>query len=295
MHSLKFRYFKIYLIFVAIHLWANFIFAQTDSLQIIYLANVSAAFENCGCGEDPLGGLDRIAYLIQQKRSQNPQVLFIDGGDFTNSYPYDALNSLIIQIYQRLKPDIMLLADQELQKNNAFVIDQLRKTKFRFIASNYRLNKLSLKKKAILNLGNRKIAFLSFLDKSSFAYQQPQPIIKFDTKQFKKLYQQVIKTTAFQIAIFHGEEWALDGFVQQFPQFDLILFAHTQRLVEHLQTHPFVVSAGSDGEYLNLITLSFSNLKSVSISLNRIPVRVSLPVDSKVEKWINNFKQEWSK
>ncbi len=269
----------------------SFLSAQTDSIQFIYLANTNAAYENCHCGDNPLGGLDRIGHLVNEIREKNPQVVFIDGGDFTNSYPFDELNRLTIEIYKHLKPDILMPADQEFQTGNRKIASSLGKLPSFLLASNFTFKNLPLQPVKYLSCGKAKIAVLAFLDKSSFWYVKPLPELKFSKQKFKKNFETACASSDFQIVIFHGEEAGLSNFLQEFPDVDLILMAHDQSQNDKLTARPTIICAGADGEYLTLFTLRFSQQNFNSIRLTKIPVSLSVPADQKIEKIISDFKK----
>lgn len=269
----------------------SFLSAQTDSLQFIYLANTNAAYENCHCGYNPLGGLDRIGHLVNEIRRKNPQVVFIDGGDFTNSYPFDELNRLTIEIYKHLKPDIMMLADQEFQTGNRKIAPSLSKLPSFLLASNFTFKDLPLKPVKYLSCGKAKIAVLAFLDNSSFWYVKPLPELKFSEQKFKKNFETARSSSDFQIVIFHGEEAGLSEFLHKFPAVDLILMAHDQSQKDKLSARPPIIYAGADGEYVTLFTLRFRHRNFDSIRLTKIPVSLKVPADQKIEKIISDFKK----
>ncbi len=266
--------------------------AQSDSLQILYLANTNAAYENCHCGAEPLGALERAATLIKQFRSQTKATVLLDGGDFANSYPFDALNDLILDIYRLLKPEFLMLADQELQQQNQTLLARLQNAPFTFVASNYAVKGFVTKPIFYLQVGQKKISCLTYLDKSSFWYLKAAPVLQFDSAKFRQAYQQAVKTSDFQIAIFHGEASNLPAFEMQFPQIDLILMGHAQQSLDQLEAKPVVISDGSDCEYLTRIILTFGNKSSPKIKAQKIPLRLTVPVDPEVEALIKRFKQQ---
>ena len=65
---------------------------KADELYIIYTSNINGTIENCGCGSDPLGGIDRVKSFIDKFETENKNIYIIDGGDYFNSYPYPTLN-----------------------------------------------------------------------------------------------------------------------------------------------------------------------------------------------------------
>ncbi len=288
---MKYR-LRLFLLLILLLLNFSVLSAQTDSLQIVYLANTNAAYENCHCGENPLGGMDHIVYLVKEIRKKNPKVMVIDGGDFTNSYPFDELNQLTIDIYRHLEPDLVVTADQELQMGNQNLVRSISRTPLFLLGSNFTVKNLPLNTIKYLSAGKVKIALLAFLDQSSFWYVKAQPALKFDDQMFKSIFEKARSTSDFQIVIFHGERSELPGFLQKFPGIDLVLLAHDQSLADQLEAKPPVICAGSDGEYLSIFSIHFISGNFERIRLKKIPVSLEIPVDNSIEKLISTFKEK---
>ena len=53
---------------------------KADVFYLIYTSNVNGAIENCGCGSEPLGGLNRVNTVIKQFKQDHDNVFVVDGG-----------------------------------------------------------------------------------------------------------------------------------------------------------------------------------------------------------------------
>ncbi|WP_456443911.1 hypothetical protein [Caldithrix abyssi] len=297
-----FVYLKLFYKTVSIAVFSLFLFfsqslaqapaaAEEDSLQIVYLANASGVFENCRCGSNPLGGLDHIAFLLKELRKKNPRLLFIDGGDFTNTYPYNALNKLIVDIYKALRPDYLMLADQEMQQENEYTLTLLRQSSFRFLATNYDMSGFNLDSSVKISAGKKKIVLLSYLDKSSFWYSKPVKGLYFNEEKFARVYRQAVQTSDFRMVLFHGEDAGLAEFTKKFPEIDLIFLGHSQSARDALDGKPVIIAPGSDTEFLTLLSLRFQNNGSPLIKTRKIPISLQIPTEPAVEKLILHFKK----
>jgi 2',3'-cyclic-nucleotide 2'-phosphodiesterase (5'-nucleotidase family) len=258
--------------------------------EILYISNVNGNIENCHCGKNPLGGLDRLAFVLEKRRSQNPQLLFIDGGDFLNTYPFPALNQTVVDIYAELKPDLLVLGDQEFGEGADFAGQIISNFSSCILATNYHFKKnpflLSRKTKT---LSGRRVVILSFLDKSSFEFREKDKDLTFDSKQFNDEYHRLNKSDII-IVIYHGEMRRLD----LYPDVDLVLTAHEQSNIIQLDRRPAVIGGRADGEYLIQIYIRQNDSK-IYFNANPIPLDLKTEKDCKINSIIEQFNKKQKK
>ncbi len=247
-----------------------------DSLQIGYLANVNAVYENCLCGENPLGGLDRIANLLQQWRKKNPYLQVWDGGDFLNAYPYPELNRLIIRLYRLMNVNLVVLGDQELQQGNASFFPLMGKALPLLLNSNVKLKNMPLARKAIFKLRHHRVVVMSYVDESSFLWEKAASGVGFSDRLFGSVWAGIPRAD-FKILIFHGEYSRLAPFLKRFPVFDLVLLAHEQKVFVNRNTRPMVLAPGSDSERIWKISLRWTKQKArpvVTLRQTKVTLKV---------------------
>jgi len=197
--------------------------------HIAYWANLNANLENCLCGEPPLGGLDRIAATVDSLREAHPGLIVIDGGDSFSPYPYNALNRLVVQAQDIVKPDLRFAGDQERREKELF-----NKYKDRFFGA---AGDTVFKQNSML--------ISAWLDPSLQAEIKPvaaQSVLTSDS--------------TFDVVLYHGRDSGIESFIRKHPGIDLLLTAHTQRPYEELGGRPFIVGGGADGEILAHIRVS---------------------------------------
>ena len=262
-----------------------------DSVQIVFLANVNASYENCHCGDHPLGGLDRVLTIVKGWRSQNPKLQIFDGGDFLNAYPYPALNRLILDLYALLRPDIVSLGDQELQSGNLAFQQELFKSRFPILNTNLRLADWPLQKVYKIYLKSRQIDVLHYLDSSCFLWEKPASDVRLSEASFKKAYN-ALPEHSYRIVIFHGEKDRLRNFIKRYPGIHLILLAHAQTKEFQNKRLPWILGPGTDSEYVTRLDLAFSvNKIRPSLKLVTVPVELSVKPDPQARKRIEQFLQ----
>lgn len=262
--------------------------------EILYISNVNGNIENCHCGKNPLGGLDRIAFVLDKRRSQNPQLLFIDGGDFLNTYPFPALNQTVIDIYAELKPDLLVLGDQEFGEGPDFAGQIISNFSSCILATNYHFKKNPfLLSRKIKTSNGRRVVILSFLDKSSFEFREKDKDLTFDNKQFNDEYNRLDKNDII-IVIYHGEIRLLDSFLDLYPGVDLVLTAHEQSNIMQLDSRPAVIGGRADGEYLIQIYIR-QNDSEIYFNANPIPLDLKTEKDGKINSIIEQFNEKQKK
>ena len=260
-----------------------------DSVQIVFLANINANYENCLCGNPPLGGLDRMLTLVERWRQKNSRLLVFDGGDFLNAYPYPAVNRLILRLYRLLQPDVLVLGDQELQKGNDSLQAEMRS--FPIINSNVILAGSPLASQMTVRLASRRLLVFSYLDSSAFLWENPARDVRLKEDRFARTYRASLNPKVFRIVIFHGEQDRMKRFLQKYPRIHLLLLAHAQIRTLQLKKIPYLIAPGSDSEYLTRISLIFQKGKRLPrIFVKTIPVGLQIAPNSKARNIIEAFK-----
>jgi len=61
--------------------------AQSASIRLYFLADLDGYLEPCGCQARPLGGIDRVASLIERERAQHPNSLLVATGNLFYEHP----------------------------------------------------------------------------------------------------------------------------------------------------------------------------------------------------------------
>lgn len=262
----------------------GFAHSQTD-VELFYLANLNAQVQNCFCGTPSYGGLDRLISLIARKRKQNPDCIFIDGGDFFNSYPFPALNQAVVELYQLLKPDVMVPSDQEFVDGLTVAKKLFTQFPQNILWSNAVLAGTSTVKK----LDFPGIRILSYLDESAFDLIKKPIALRFNLSLFEKLYKQALGHRLI-IVVYHGRQSALDAFLAKYQKVSLVLAGHSQSLETVTSKRPYVVGGGFDGERLRQIKLRIVKHAIQSIEVKDITVGTDIKPNPEAVKIIKKYK-----
>lgn len=264
-----------------------------DSVQIVYLANVNANYENCHCGDHPLGGLDRVKTIVKQWRDRNPHLLLFDGGDFLNAYPYPSLNRMIINLYYLLRPDLICLGDQELQAGNLGFQKEIFNRGFNILSTNATVGRFPLERQIDIQLLSHCIRIFSYLDSSAFLWEKPAKDTKLSARAFDAVYRESLSENVFRVVIYHGERDRLGLFIKQHPAIHFLLLAHSQIKEFRHAAFPWILGVGTDSEYVTRISVLFTTPeKAPKLRITTVPVELSIQPYAQARKIINAFKAQ---
>ncbi len=149
-----------------------------NSFTLIYSGNLNGELEPCGCAEETdLGGIKRRASMIQTLRKENPGMFLItSGGLISSESPRDKLKSeYILKGIATMKYDAIgvqwrdLAYGKEFIKNNSFATSLAT---LPWVASNWQND--SFVKQDVIQRGNIKLTFFSWLDPKKSPQQQMQ-------------------------------------------------------------------------------------------------------------------------
>lgn len=261
---------------------------DNNVIEILYYSNLNGNVENCRCGTPPLGGLSKIITIVKAEKKENPNLLFIDGGDFLNTYPFPELNRSILKSYSYFTPDLLTPGDQEFIPETSFTLPFFRQNRERIVLTNAFPDSLRLRKMYEKKISGRSITILGYLDSSAFYYGNRKPPVKLDEMTFRETYDGLAKGECVMV-LFHGSEKAMKRFRYTYPKITLILFAHEQSSLIVDDIPPFVVGGGADGEFLRHIFLDFAH-KQPYISVKQYPVYENIDSDTTVEAFIEEYR-----
>ena len=95
-----------------------------------------------------MAGIVRRAALIQEVRSKEPNVLYVDAGDFVQGTPYFNLfhGEAEMRLMNMVGLDAITLGNHEFDNGILFLSKMLKKARFKVVSSNYDVSATPLKK-----------------------------------------------------------------------------------------------------------------------------------------------------
>jgi hypothetical protein len=262
--------------------------AQT-SFSILYVANINGTLENCGCGKQPSGGVDRLKTVIEQCREKYPDLLVLNGGDYLNSYSFLALNGTMLAALRLLKFDLFVPGDQEYVEGAGF---------------NSRLRSILGKAWFVSNAGKSGSAVRTFkfsklrlnlsayLSPNCFSFiAQPAYLV---LNEFQPVFpEENAPASAFNCLIVHGSLPEAIALAVRYPRYDLILLGHEQYPVSELTGRTRIIGVGKDGEAVILVQVTKSG-SGWEIGQTRIELNSSIPAHQEMSSLIKQFKPKFN-
>jgi 5'-nucleotidase len=148
-----------------------FLSAQSTPIVILHTNDTHSHLESYYEPElkDTVGGVVRRNTLIQATRSQYPNTIIVDAGDFSQGTPYFNLYKGFpeIELMNKMGYDVVSLGNHEFDNGSKVLAKRLKKANFKIVNSNYnfknrKLSKL-VKSYATITIAGTKIGFFGLL------------------------------------------------------------------------------------------------------------------------------------
>ncbi len=220
---------------------------QAQAVHLAVTGNTAGALTDCGCGEDPAGGLGRRLTVIDSLRKLYPGMLLFDTGDLLSSWQDPDNDSLLVALYARLGYDAIVPGEYEFTYGNRFTAQMER---LPFVAANlpgYRPHK-------IFTANQPPVFVTGVLEPELFSYrsyeQRPAELLPVPASFA------VPSQDTLVVVLFHGEEEGLRSLAEVLPAGSLILRGHWHRSFQpdgdalYQLGNVTVANPGAGGEYV---------------------------------------------
>lgn len=222
-----------------------------------------------------LGGIGRIKTTVDRLRRENPNSLFVDGGDWSEGAIYYNLDSgtEVIRMMDRLSYDVAVVGNHDWLNGPNILLDSLRKAdpKMSLVGANLDLTAYPrkpefeerIKPYVIRELDGIKIAFIGIVTYDIIYDSFMSPIrITSPMKLTTQLAKELKKTVDLVIAISHNSIEKNKNLLEEAPDLDLVIGAHdhkrlTRPIVVERPGHApgWIVEAGDWGKFVGVVDL----------------------------------------
>ena len=252
-----------------------------NQINILYTANINATFDDCNCGNNPLGGINRIKTYFDEFRNNNKNTLYIDGGNFFNSYKYpelnrSALNALTLLQYDLITPGFHIFSEDKDFFNYNSVIN-----------SNI-IHKIESFKD--FNFNGIKIRFFAFLSPKLFKYSEKPDWLELNTEINNIEYLQ----DGINILIFNGYKTDAENFLKQHNNFDILLLSYDQQKGIWKHNNTSIIGGGHDAESIALVEIYNVDSKR-NIDLKYVDMDESIKPSNQINQIFKNYNSDLGK
>jgi len=275
-------------------IWFLFLllFASVENPQaqvtILYSSNINGALSGCGCPSSPYSGLDRIVGHFMSIHDNDPELIYVDSGDFFGTYPDQLRDKIVTDAYQRIPYSIFLPGDQEFFYGPVMIEEMVDNFKGHILRGNLHIDKLL--PHVILEVGSKKIAFVGWhgydcMNELKLNYQ-------FDT-EFQMLKKEVMdlhKTTDLLVLVSHSGFEENSKLATLGLKVDIIIGGHTQEKIDTSVNGIRIFQSGVDAEYVGKIDVSFAS-NAVKIQNEFVKMDSSITMDLKTHEQYLQFRQ----
>jgi 2',3'-cyclic-nucleotide 2'-phosphodiesterase (5'-nucleotidase family) len=275
-------------------------FAQ-DRITVVYTNSLNGHFDDCGCKENPNGGLVMRAEEIKKIKASFENVFLFETGDFLASESDDLLINYLIKSYKYIGYDSIAVGDQEFSGNVESIIKNSQELPF--VCNNILIQsggawKTIFNRFQILEKNNIKIGIIGTISNTAFKYY-PEKI----TKQIKILGQvkeinddiNALKKSGVKFIFLLSHSGYDEDIVlaKKVKGIDLIIGGHSQTLIkEPGKSEPIIVQAGADGARIGILELSLNGKMKMIRNSFRIPRKPSSKEDSVIRKFIDEYNNK---
>ena len=274
------------ILFIYLFIFALLFSPVSAATYILYTANINGSIQNCNCGRNPLGGLDRLKSFIDDFKKNHSQTFMIDGGDFFNSYPFLELNTAMLNAIPQMNYDVMLPGENVFFESEKFVNEYFKKNNQRILISNLKNTGKSYK---LLETIDSKIYIWSYLSRELAGSGNKPGNIMLDEPL--NGIDQLSDNAGFHVFVYHGVMSELNILLEKYPQINLVLTAHDQVKGTIEIAGRKIVGTGRDGEVIAIIVLD-KKADGYDVQIEYQEIGLSLPADPKIGELIDNYKNK---
>ncbi|NOZ04579.1 MAG: hypothetical protein GXO92_08290 [FCB group bacterium] len=271
-----------------------------NSVYILHSNNTNGALENCYCPDHPLGSVEKRAVYVPEFIRKHPNTIVVDAGDFfsvTERYPLK--DSLITVAYGLIPYDAVLLGDQEVTRNPAFLNRVLPLVGSQFVITNLQSprfpNQVPYK---IVKRGDIRIGILGILGPVAFKYYPKEVRAKISLKAplvaINEILPEIIEKTDLIIVLSHQGYDQDVRLARKLKNVAVIVGSHSQSVIkEPEQENGILISqAGKDGYYVGVIKIELNDQRRIeSKSGYLVPMTLEMPDHPRVMELIGEYEK----
>jgi len=274
-------------------------------LRIIYGNSENGILQACeNCPTSSMGGFDRKTAFAKNYKSEYPNVLFLESGDFFPVRKDKTADKVIIDIMDRMPLDGVTYGDQEFINGADFLYEEISVKNIPFLTANITYCNdtqcfMLGQKYKIVECGGYKVGITAVTDPGVFTFFSEEALKGLKIEEPAEILPGIISLMKkdgadITVLISHSGYDRDIELAEKITGLDLIVGGHSQTKVDKVKktgTGTYVVQAGESGFNIGEFVLSFNEGKKIVNAENRlIPLTKAIEQDREIANIIDEYK-----
>ncbi|MEW6049220.1 MAG: 5'-nucleotidase C-terminal domain-containing protein [Bacillota bacterium] len=252
-----------------------------------------------------LGGMPRLATLVKQARTQNPEALLLFAGDVISPSIMSSVfkGEQMIEAFNALGVDVSTFGNHEFDFGDEVLAQRVRESTFTWVVANvvdpegrpfpgtypFVVRQMSGVSVGLLGLVTPESKVLSSPG-AQWRFIDPVEAARKAIAQMRAMGAQVI------VALTHQTMADDVRLMREVPEIDLVIGGHEHDVMREVVDGRLIAKAGSDNRYLGVVSLTIEGGRVVGFKDRMMTVDQSVPDDramaALVNKWTANLSRE---
>lgn len=275
-------------------------------VTVVHTNDTHAHLAPNSTGEEPVGGMERIAGLIQGIRATEEYVIALDAGDFSSGTPFNTFygGRAEIECMNAIGYDAVAVGNHELDKGLKKLFELSDQANFPFMSANLvwrRSGKRVFQPYMFFEAGDITVALLALTTEGIVGRVRPSAVAPLAANDpvstAAELVPQLRRQAQAVVLLTHIGIESDRRVANRVPGIDLIVGGDSHSLLEvpEIVKNPdsrrptYIVQAGSYARYLGRADLVFLDGRLVDVECSVIPVRTVAPKDPRVTRIVEKY------
>lgn len=276
---------------------------KETAIEIVYAGSSNGLLESCDCPQNPFGGIVRKVAALNKIKSDNPDAILLDSGDYLPPRPDKVLAEYSCNMIKMIAYDMISVGDQEILQGIDYLKDKAKEIPF--YSSNlttcddkmcYPFNK---DRYIIKKVGDVKIGIISVLNPEIF-FLFPKDKLK-DVKilnmmeYLKDIIPGIKKEADIVVLVSHCGDEQDNKIAQDIEGIDLIIGGHSQTFnkIPLKVNNTLIVQGGQNSHRVGIIKFKLGDKKQIlSYSNDFVLLNKDIAGDPKAVVLLEKYKKE---
>ncbi|MBA7678989.1 hypothetical protein ES703_87270 [subsurface metagenome] len=273
--------------------------SRQEELTVVYTANSSGKLRACNCPNDPYGGFSERVTLIKSLRQKEKPFLFVDSGNMVSLFgAYDTKAAYVMRLMNLMEYDAAGVGCHEMFHGVNSALKMTGVATFPLIsASIAKTNDGShvFNPYVITRIGNKNVGIISVCDSTSqIRIGSPKVNDYFflpKTDVLEHTLSDISSKCDFIIVLSQFSPDENKKILENFPKIDLIIEGYGNKKHDPPLVTPqgILVSPGSRGQFVGMITLDKSKSGKISIKHNKFLPVLNFPEDKEAHRIVMEY------